>query len=92
MLNNEKWEQKNKELLELQELKKIISKKIHLLKCSLRQHEKQQQQTTNNKQNSIAFKMFGKRLKDLTAEEYKAYYNARQKINREKRKSMAGMN
>lgn len=92
MLNKEQWKAREKELAELEkqqkELKeqiKEISKKIHILKVGMNQHSKlhkEQKIQTNSK----VYEMFGKPLKELTKEEYKIYYNARQKINRQKRK------
>lgn len=93
MLNNEQWKAREKELAELEkqrrELKeqiKEISKKIHILKVDMNQHNKLHKEQRTN---SAVYEMFGKPLKELTKEEYKVYYNARQKINRQKRKAKA---
>lgn len=93
MLNNEQWETKEKEIAELKKQlneldkqRKEITKKIHTLKVDINQHNKlhkEQKVQTNTE----VYKMFGKPLKELTKEEYKVYYNARQKINRQKRKA-----
>lgn len=92
MLNNEQWKAKEKEIAELEkQLKELdkqrkeIARKIHTLKVGLNQHNKlhkEQKVQTNTE----VYKMFGKSLKELTKEEYKVYYNARQRINRQKRK------
>lgn len=95
MLNNEQWKEKEQEILELtkqlwelDEQRKEIARKIHIIKVGLNQHNKlhkEQKVQTNTE----VYKMFGKPLKELTKEEYKVYYNARQKINRQKRKAKA---
>lgn len=78
--------QRTEELLkELENLKKDrekISKEIHSLSVKINQHENRKGINTDTE----VYKMFGKPLKDLTKEEYKIYYNARQRINRQKRK------
>lgn len=83
MKTTEHWEAVEAEIKELEELRRGISERIHLLRVSLNQHRKQ---NPPSKTDTIAYQMFGKRLKDLTADEYRQYYNARQKINRAKRK------
>lgn len=92
MLNNEQWEAREKEVAELEkqrkELKeqiKEISKKIHILKVDINKHNKFNKEQ-KVRTNSAVYEMFGKPLKELTKEEYKEYYNTRQKINRQKRK------
>lgn len=85
MLSNKEWEAKRKELEELEKQKKEIAKKIHILKVSLNQHGKHCDNKVRT--DTEVYKMFGKKLKDLTPEEYKVYYNARQRINRQKRKA-----
>ena len=84
MLNNEQWKDREQELLELKKQRAEISRKIHELQNLLRQHGKCNGQKTRT--NTAVYKMFGKKLNELTKEEYKQYYNARQKINRRKRK------
>ena len=91
MLNNEQWKEKEQEILELtrqlwklDEQRKEIARKIHIIKVGLNQHSKHNEH--NIRTNTEVYKMFGKPLKELTKEEYKVYYNARQKINRQKRK------
>lgn len=65
-----------------------LAKQKHILQNKLNQHKKQQAKPKqDNWQKSIAFEMFGKRLKDLTPTEYKVYFNARQRINRAKAKT-----
>lgn len=92
MLNKKQWKAKEKEVAELEkQLKELdkqrkeVARKIHALKVGLNQHNKlhkEQKVQTNTE----VYKMFGKPLKELTKEEYKVYYNARQRINRQKRK------
>lgn len=92
MLNQEQWEAREKEVLELTKQlweldaqREEIARKIHSIKVGLNQHNKlykEQKVQTNTE----VYKMFGKPLKELTKEEYKAYYNSRQRINRQKRK------
>lgn len=92
MLNNEQWKAKEKEIAELEkqlkeldEQRKAIAKKIHTIKVSLNQHNKSHKKQKVQTDTEV-YKMFGKPLKELTKEEYKKYYNARQRINRQKRK------
>lgn len=92
MLNNKQWIAREKEVAELEkqrkELKeqiKEISKRIHILKVDINQHNKLHKEQ-KVRTNSLVYEMFGKPLKDLTKEEYKIYYNTRQRINRQKRK------
>lgn len=92
MLNNEQWKVREQEILELtkqlwelDEQRKEVARKIHLIKNGLNQHNKfykEQKMRTDTE----VYKMFGKPLKELTKEEYRIYYNTRQKINRQKRK------
>lgn len=86
MKTEAEWKNKEAELASLIEERSRISKRIHVLKVELKQH-KEAQSNPPDKRNTIAFQMFGKRLKDLSKEEYRAYNNARQRINRQKRKS-----
>lgn len=69
---------------ELYKQRKETAKKIHVIQIALNQHSKHKEHKTQT--NTEVYKMFGKPLKELTKEEYKIYYNARQKINRQKRK------
>lgn len=92
MLTQAEWQAKEKELEQLKaqrnEMKtqlKEISKKIHILSTSIRDHNSYKPHTYDYS-NSIVYLMFGKRLKDLTADEHRIYYAARQRINRSKRK------
>ena len=73
-----------RQLKEIEKQRKEIANKIHVLKIGINQHKKHENRPINT--NSEVYKMFGKRLRELTKEEYKIYYNARQKINRQKRK------
>ena len=82
MKTQDQWKAMEDELAELKELRTEISKRIHSLSVSIAQHKK----NPPDKTNTIAYQMFGKRLRDLTTEEYRIYYNARQRINRAKRK------
>jgi hypothetical protein len=65
--------------------KKKLSKQIHLEQVKINQHKRKTEEHKINT-NTEVYKMFGKPLKDLTKEEYKKYYNTRQKINRQRRK------
>ena len=85
MKTQEQWKAMEDELAELKELRTEISKRIHSLSVSIAQHKKCEKNPPD-KTSTIAYQMFGKRLKDLTTEEYRIYYNARQRINRAKRK------
>ena len=85
MYSTKLWEAKKEELAALEKQREEISKRIHLLKVEIRQHEKRHSKHKVNT-NTEVYKMFGKPLKDLTEEERKIYYNARQQINRQKRK------
>lgn len=73
---------------DLDRQKKELSKKIHIEQVKLNQHKKHQEGHKINTETEV-YKMFNKQLKDLTKEEYKQYYNARQRINRQKRKENA---
>lgn len=86
MKTQEQWEEREKELEELVELRKVISSRIHELKVRIAQHKKQMANPPD-KTDTIAYQMFGKRMRDLTVEEYRQYYNARQRINRANRKN-----
>ena len=81
----QEWELRQQELEELVQLRTEISERIHRLQQVIRQHQKAIQ-APPDKTNTFAFQMFGKQCKDLTAEEHKIYYNARQRENRAKRK------
>ena len=92
MLNNEQWKEKEQEILELTKRlweldaeRKEIANKIHAIKASLNQHNKLHKEQKVQTDTEV-YKMFGKPLKELTKEEYKEYYNARQRANRQKRK------
>lgn len=85
MKTQEQWKEREQELEELVELRTAISSRIHELKVRIAQHKKQMA-TPPDKTDTIAYQMFGKRLRDLTTEEYRIYYNARQRINRQNRK------
>lgn len=85
MKTQDQWKAMEDELAELKELRTEISKRIHSLSVSIAQHKKCLQNPPD-KTDTIAYQMFGKRLRDLTMEEYRIYYNARQRINRAKRK------
>lgn len=84
MLSSNEWNARQNELEELIKQRDAISKRIHLLKKSLNQHEKHKIRRINT--NSEVYKMFGKPLKDLTKEEKQKYYNDRQRKNREKKR------
>ena len=92
MLNREQWEEREKEIAELEkqlkeldERRKATAKKIHNLKVGLNQHNKSHKEQ-KVRTDTETYKMFGKPLRELTKEEYREYYNARQRINRQKRK------
>ena len=84
------WKAREKELKALEAQRKELSARIHLLKCDIRQH-KQTVKNPPDKTNTIAWQMFGKRLKDLTPEEYRIYYNACQRKRRAQRKQLKSM-
>ena len=67
------------------EQRKALSKQIHLIKVKLNQHRKVLQYREEHpivKTDSIVYKMFGKKLKDLTTEEYRKYNNLQHKLRR----------
>ena len=73
---------------------KEVSNRLHALKIGIQAQTKRQIERKNNPKvntNTEAYKMFGKPLKELTKEEYRVYYNTRQKINRQKRKERKGI-
>lgn len=76
------YEQKKKEI---ENIKRNISKTIHVEEMKIKQHY-QKHAEPKIKTDTAVYQMFGKPLKELTKEEYKIYYNARQRINRQKRK------
>lgn len=93
MLTPAEWKAKEKELERLitkrEALKSEtaeVSKRIHILSVDIRAYKKRTNSPKPVRTNTFAYQMFGKQLKDLTHDEYKIYYNARQRINREKRK------
>ncbi len=93
MLTQAEWKTKEKELEKLKIKREAlkaecegISKQIHILSCDIRAHKKRMENPQPTRTNTFAYQMFGKQLKDLTHDEYKIYYNARQRINRAKRK------
>lgn len=65
--------------------KKKLSKQIHSEQVKINQHKRKIEEHKINTDTEV-YKMFGKPLKDLTKEEYKKYYNTRQKINRQRKK------
>lgn len=79
------WKALETELEALKAQRKELSERIHLLSTSLRQH-KQTMKNPPDKTNTLAWKMFGKRMKDLTPDEYRKYYNTLQRKSRERRK------
>lgn len=62
-----------------------LSKRIHRLQIGIRQHNELHKERKIQTDTEV-YRMFGKQLKELTKEEYKEYYNARQRANRQKRK------
>ena len=76
------------QLKKLTEQKKELSKQIHSLQVELNNHKKYAPKGI--KTDTEVYKMFGKSLNELTKEEYRIYYNARQRINRRKRKRSKG--
>jgi hypothetical protein len=85
------WQELENEVKELVALRQELSAKIHKLKVELNQHKKQKEEAEkrgdSNYLETYAYQMFGKRLKDLTVEEYKVYYNTRHKIAEKIRKA-----
>lgn len=86
------WKEREEELTELikqreliNEEKRRLGKKIAILKSHISQHYKLKE----NAKETEVYKMFGKwSLNDLTSEERKAYYTARQRVCREKQKAL----
>lgn len=83
MKTQAEWDAMKEELEELKELRAEISERIHVLNVRIAHHRKTMANPPD-KTNTIAYQMFGKRLKDLTPDEYRIYYNARQRARREK--------
>lgn len=84
MLTDKDWKAKEAELKELMNQKEELSRKIHILKMSLKQHNEYKPKGT--KTDTEAYKMFGKPLSAFTEEEKREYYKIRQRINRAKKK------
>lgn len=81
----EEWKEIEQERDELKAVRRAISKRIHLLNMRLAQRNRTKINPPD-KTNTIAYQMFGKRLRDLTPDERRLYYNARQRINSKRRK------
>ena len=104
MKSNEYWEMMELELQTLltqkasmnkqnsnAEQRKALSKQIHLIKVKLNQHRKVLQYREEHpvvKTNSLVYEMFGKKLRDLTAEEYRKYNNLQHKLRRQELKRL----
>ena len=86
MKTPEEWKALEQERDELKALRNEMSKRIHLLSMRIAQHKNHVKNNAPNKINTIAYKMFGKQLKDLTPDECRQYYSARQRAKRERRK------
>lgn len=84
MKDLKQWEEMQEELDELVEIRRILSERIHNLRIRLRQH-KIYNNKIFDKAETIAYKMFGKRLKELSPAEFRQYYTERQ---RERRKRL----
>ena len=90
--NDNFWKAREEELAELikqkelvDEEKRKLGKKIEDVQRSLKQHYKRNLKETETE----VYKMFGKEsLNDLTDEERKAYYTARQRVCRAKQKAI----
>lgn len=76
----------NAKICELKAERDKVSERIHTLSVHIRAYKKRVENPKPINTNTFAYQMFGKRLKDLTPNEYRIYYNARQRINRIKRK------
>lgn len=93
MLTKAEWKAKEKELEKLKaerDALKVktteVSKRIHILSVDIAAYKKRVEAPTKIRTDTIVYQMFGKQLKDLTPDEYRIYYNARQRINRAIRK------
>ena len=93
MLTPEQWQARENELKALKAERKAlkarnaeISKRIQVLSIDIWAYKKRQENPTPIRTDTFAYQMFGKQLKDLTPDECRAYYAARQKMNRAKRK------
>ena len=78
------WKAMEAELRDLKSQRRELSDRIHLLNVSIRQHK--QRKPAPDKTNTLAWQMFGKRMKDLTPDENRKYCNALQRRSRERRK------
>ena len=83
MKSSKEWEAMEEELKELLELRAEVSRRIRVLKVAINAHKRTLAHPPD-KTNTIAYKMFGKRLRDLTTEELKAYNAQRKREGREK--------
>jgi hypothetical protein len=85
MYSAEYWETVAEEITILKRQREELSKRIHNLQVRLNNHNKLNKEHKTRTDTEV-YQMFGKSLKELSQEEYRIYYNARQKINRQKRK------
>lgn len=104
MKSNEYWEMMESELQTLliqkanmtkqnseTEQRKDLSKQIHLIKVKLNQHQKVLQYREEHpivRTNSLVYEMFGKKLRELTTEEYRKYNNLQHKLRRQELKRL----
>lgn len=73
------------------EQRKDLSKQIHLIKVKLNQHRKVVQYREGHplaRTNSLVYKMFGKKLRDLPIEDYRKYINLQHKLRRQELKRL----
>jgi hypothetical protein len=96
MLTQAEWQARENELEALKAERKAlkarnaeISKRIQVLSIDIAAYKKRQENPTPIRTDTFAYQMFGKQLKDLTQDECRIYYAARQRINRAKRKEKA---
>ena len=93
MLTETDWKAKEQELERLKAERAAmkvqmaeLSRKIHILSVSVRHYHENYDKMPRDYTQTAAYQMFGKRLKDFTAEEYRIYYSTRQRIRRAKKK------
>ena len=78
----EERDQLNAQIDELRMRRNLLSYEINKHAMCLRQHRRATENIQKTRLNSRVFLMFGKKLKDLTPDEYRAYIAASQRYRR----------
>jgi hypothetical protein len=90
MKSNNFWDNAQEELADLINQRRIISKKIHILRLGINQHEKKPYINPDAGKNSPCFKHYGKRFKDLTPEEKREWAKLRKRESVKRQKTTKG--